>query len=118
MTKSVVDNLHNIRIKNFGVANKKIISYQEKYKKKYDAKHKVKSFKKTFRRGSLVQYRKHKSKKAKGAKMSLTWFPRSSCCKIYSIDTDRCHVILQDRKTKKILPETVHFEYIRKFTKK
>jgi len=118
MTKTVVDNLYNIRIKNFGVANKKIIVYQEKYKKKYDKRNKVKCFKKTFRRGNLVQYRKHKSKKAKGAKTSLTWFPRNSCCKIYSIDTDRCHVILQDRKTKKILPKTVHFEYIRRFPRK
>lgn len=112
-----MDNLQNIRIENFGRANEKIIDYQAKYKAKYDKKNQVKSFRKIFRRGALVQYRKHKSKKAKGAKMCLTWYPRNDCCKIYAIDGDRCHVILQNRKTKEILPKTFHFEFIRKFLK-
>lgn len=102
----------------FGECDEKIRSYQKTYEKKYNKKNNVKPFRKIYRKGSLVQICKHKSKKAKGGKTALKWYPRNSYYKIYAIDDERKTVILIDPKTKKILPVTSSFEYIRKFLKK
>lgn len=73
MTAPLVKALKNIQDETFGIAGEKIKIYQKKYKSKYDKKSKVKYF--TFKVGAKVQYKKYFSKRAKGAKSKIQWFP-------------------------------------------
>lgn len=113
LTTTLVDALKKIRIETFGLAGSKIDAYQKRYKKQYDKAKNVKAF--DLRRGSPVQVKRHRSKRAKGSKNSLAWFPRNSFYTIHKIDKTRKKVFLKNPKSGKVLTRTQHFDQIRQF---
>ena len=113
MTNSLVIALQNIHDRNFGVAGTKIAKYQAKYKKEYDKKHGVKKF--ALRKGSPVQVKKHQSKRQKGSKNRLQWYPANSFYVVAKVDQQRKKVFLKNPQTGKTLKKTYHFDKVRKF---
>ena len=113
MTAPLVRKLTEIHNENFGAAGEKIKKYQEEYKKKYDRRNNVQPF--LLRKGSPVQVRRMRSKKAKGSKNDLNWIPRNSFYTIYKIDKSRKKITVRNPKNGNILKKTYNFDLVRKF---
>ena len=126
MTVPLVNALSKIRDNTFGKAGKKIKKEQDRYAKACnhkltyiffldDEKHQAKVGNyKPLRKGMNVQYRKHKTKQAKGHS-GLKWFPRNRPLKIHGIDHKRRVVYLRDPKSGLIHKKSHPFERIRRF---
>ena len=95
----------------FGEAASSIKKYQEKYKKAYDTKNKVKPVR--LRKGSKVQYRIHKSKKAK-SKAGTKWMPHRGYYTIKKIDRKKRQAILKNASGKS-LKRSKPFSQLRKY---
>jgi len=112
MTAPLVMSLIEIHNKNFGAACEKIKAYQAKYKQKYDKKHKTKSF--NLKAGDCVQLKRIRTKKAKGGKNELKWFPRNSFYTIFRINKRRKTIQVKN-KTGHILKKRFNFDRVRHF---
>ena len=112
-TAPLVKNLKEIHDETFGDAAKKIKIHQEKYKRQYDDKNKVKNF--TMQIGAKVQYKKHFSKKAKGAKSKIQYYPPQSYLVIHRIFRTKKIVILKNPKNGYIHTKKFSFDRIRRF---
>ena len=77
----------------FRMAAAKATKYQKKYKEQYDEQHKVRKF--SFKMNSKVQYRKHYSKRAKGAKSKIKFLPNNSYLVIHRIDRTKKMLFLK-----------------------
>ena len=114
MTSHLVQKLNEIHNDSFGKAGEKIEAYQRKYKEKYDRKHKVKPF--GMKKGDKVQIKRIRTKKAKGGKTEIVWFPRNSFYTLRKINKGRKSVLLYNPKTKCNLKSSFPFERVRRFT--
>ena len=114
-TKPLVEKQKQIHDDLFGDHAEKLEKWQEKYASDYDKRH-VKKGKASMklRKGMLVQYRKHKTKLAKGHS-GMKWFPRDRGHKIHSISHQKRVAFLRDIKTGKVLDLSHPFERLRKF---
>ena len=100
----------------FRMAAAKATNYQKKYKEQYDEQHKVRKF--SFKMNSKVQYRKHYSKRAKGAKSKIKFLPHNSYLVIHRIDRTKKNVILKNPQTNYVYKKHYHFDDIRAFRNK
>ena len=110
---SAMKDIHNDA---FRMAAAKATKYQKKYKKQYDEQHKVQKF--SFKMNSKVQYRKHYSKRAKGAKSKIQFLPHNFYLVIHRIDRIKKNVILKNPQTGYVYKKHYHFDDIRAFKKK
>ena len=114
-TKPLIEKQKEIHDELFGKVGKKLGKWQEKYAKDFDKRHQKKGLQpKKLRKGMLVQYRKHKNKRAKGHS-GMKWFPRERGHQIHSINHQGRTLYLRDVKTGKVLDTSHPFERIRKF---
>ena len=65
-----------------------------------------------------MQYKKHYSKRAKGAKSKIKFLPYDTYLLIHRIDRSKKNVILKSPKTGTIYKKHYHFDDIRAFKKK
>jgi hypothetical protein len=112
MTQPLVEFLMRTHNKVFGEAAQNITKHQAQYKKKFDQKHKVQKF--VLKKNSKVQYKVHKTKRAKGSKMSVKWKPRRNYHIIHRVQHKKRRCILKTREGK-ILKRAQPFERIRKY---
>lgn len=112
MTAPLIAKLFEIHDENFGKAGEKIKAYQKKYKEQYDKKHKVKEF--CLKRGDRIQVKRIKTKRAKGGKTQLTWYPRNSFYTIFKINKRRKQVQVKNTHGR-ILKTHFNFDRIRSF---
>ena len=112
MTMPLVEKLNEIHNQSFGEACEKIEIYQEKYKKKYDKKNKVKEF--SLKNGDRIQVKRIKTKRSKGGKTQLNWFPRNSYYTILKINKRRKTVQVKN-KNGRVLKTLFNFDRIRPF---
>ena len=103
-----------IQKENFGIAGEKIEKYQEDYRKKYNKKNSTISFSKVFKVGTMIQYRKHKSKNQRGRKTEIVWYPRDGHCLIKEINFASKKLSAFNPQTKEII-EGLSFDRIRLF---
>ena len=109
----MVKKLKEIHDETFGDAANKIKIHQAKYKQQYDDKNKVKKF--TMQIGAKVQFKKHFSKKAKGAKSKIQYYPAQSYLIIHRIFRTKKIVILKNPRTGYIHKKKISFDRIRRF---
>ena len=72
----MVQKLQEIHTENFRKAAVSVGKYQARYKKQYDARNKAKAF--DLKVGDKVQLKRIRTKRAKGGKNELLWYPRNS----------------------------------------
>ena len=96
-SQPLVKKLKEIHDETFGDAAKKIKVHQTKYKRQYDEKNKVKNF--TMKIGAKVQFKKHFSKKAKGAKSKIQYYPVQTYLVIHRIFRTKKLAVLKNLKT-------------------
>jgi len=112
-TAPLIQGLKDIHDETFGEAAKKIKIYQEKYKRQYDEKNKVKNF--TMKIGAKVQFKKFFSKRAKGAKSKIRYYPAQSYLVIHRIFRSKKIVILKNPTTNYVYKKKYPFDSIRRF---
>ena len=95
------------------MAAQKIKIHQAKYKRQYDERNKVQKF--TMQIGAKVQFKKHFSKRAKGAKSKIQYYPAHSYLAIHRIFRAKKIVILKNPQTGYIHTKKFPFDSIRRF---
>lgn len=103
--------MKQIHDETFGIAAKKIAVYQDKYKRQYDERNKTKNF--TMKIGTKVQYKKHFSKRAKGIKSKIRYYPAQSYLVIHRIFRTKKKAILRNPRTGYIHKKSYSFDNIR-----